>query len=630
MCGIVGIFDTRGAGTVDRALLDKMNQSQFHRGPDEGGLFVEPGVGLGHRRLSIIDLSSGQQPLFNEDGSVVVVFNGEIYNFQELVPELQAAGHVFRTRSDTEVIVHAWEEWGEACVERFRGMFAFALWDRNRQTLFLARDRLGVKPLYYALLPDGQLIFGSELKALLVHPGLTREIDARAVEDYFAYGYVPEPKTIYDSALKLPPGHTLTVRAGAPLPAPRQYWDIPFKPLPALSEGDAAEELIDRLREAIKIRLISEVPLGAFLSGGVDSSAVVAMMAQVSGGAVNTCSISFNDPAFDEARYAALVAERYHTKHYVDRVESDDYDLIDTLAGIYDEPYADSSALPTYRVCQLARKHVTVALSGDGGDENLAGYRRYRWHLYEERMRGMLPLGLRRPVFGLLGSVYPKADWAPKVLRAKTTFEALARDGVEGYFHGVSVMSDAMRGRLFSADFKKRLQGYRAIEVMRGHARHAPEHPLSRVQYLDMKTYLVGDILTKVDRASMAHALEVREPLLDHKLMEWWSGLSPDLKLRGTEGKYIFKKALEPYLPREVLYRPKMGFSIPLAAWFRGPLRERVRDAVLGESLAATGIFDRGYLRQMVEQHQSGRRDYSASLWTVLMFEAFVRRARMA
>ncbi len=629
MCGIVGIFDTRGAATVERALLNKMNQSQFHRGPDEGGLHVEPGVGLGHRRLSIIDLSSGQQPLFNEDGSVVVVFNGEIYNFQELVPELQAAGHVFRTRSDTEVIVHAWEEWGEACVERFRGMFAFALWDRNRKTLFLARDRLGVKPLYYALLSDGQLIFSSELKALLVHPSLSREIDARAVEDYFAYGYVPEPKTIYDSASKLPPGHTLTLRTGAPLPAPRQYWDIPFKPLPALSEGDVAEELIARLREAIKIRLISEVPLGAFLSGGVDSSAVVAMMAQVSGGAVNTCSISFNDPAFDEARYAALVAERYHTRHYVDRVESDDYGLIDTLAGIYDEPYADSSALPTYRVCQLARKHVTVALSGDGGDENLAGYRRYRWHLYEERMRGLLPLGLRRPVFGLLGSVYPKADWAPKIFRAKTTFEALARDGVEGYFHGVSVMSDAMRGRLFSADFKKRLQGYRAIEVMREHVRNAPEHPLSRVQYLDMKTYLVGDILTKVDRASMAHALEVREPLLDHKLMEWWSGLSPDLKLRGTEGKYIFKKALEPHLPREVLYRPKMGFSIPLAAWFRGPLRERVRDAVLGETLAATGIFDRGYLQQMVEQHQSGRRDYSASLWTVLMFEAFVRRTRM-
>ncbi len=626
MCGIVGIFDTQGQREIDRALLARMNDSQHHRGPDEGGLHAEPGVGLGHRRLSIIDLSTGQQPLFNEDGSVVVVFNGEIYNYLELIPELQAAGHQFHTRSDTEVIVHAWEQWGERCVDHLRGMFAFALWDRNQETLFIARDRLGVKPLYYALLSDGQFIFGSELKALIIHPGLKRDIDARAVEDYFAYGYVPEPKTIYSNAQKLPPGHTLTLRRGARLPAPRQYWDVPFAPLPAQSEKDTSEELIERLREAIKIRMISEVPLGAFLSGGVDSSAVVAMMAQVSRGAVNTCSISFSDPAFDEAHYAAMVAERYHTHHTVDRVEADDYGLIDTLAGVYDEPYADSSALPTYRVCQLARKHVTVALSGDGGDENLAGYRRYRWHLYEERMRSFLPLALRRPVFGLLGRVYPKADWAPKIFRAKTTFEALARDGVEGYFHGVSILSDAMRARLFSADFKRRLQGYRAIEVMREHASKAPEHPLSRVQYLDMKTYLVGDILTKVDRASMAHGLEVREPLLDHQLMEWWSGLSPDMKLRGREGKYIFKKALEPHLPHEVLYRPKMGFSVPLANWFRGPLRERVREAVLGQTLADTGIFDRAYLQEMVEQHQSGRRDYSASLWTVLMFEAFIRR----
>ena len=626
MCGIVGIFDTRGGGTIDRALLHKMNESQFHRGPDEGGLHLEPGVGFGHRRLSIIDLSSGQQPLFNEDHSVVVVFNGEIYNFQDLMAELSAAGHVFRTHCDTEVIVHAWEEWGEACVERMRGMFAFAVWDRNRQTLFLARDRLGVKPFYYALLPDGQFIFSSELKALMVHPGLNRTMDPRAVEDYFAYGYVPEPKTIYAGAHKLPPAHTLTLRRGEAFPAPRVYWDIPFKALPAMDERETQEELIARLREAVKIRLVSEVPLGAFLSGGVDSSAVVAMMSQVSEGAVNTCSISFGDPAFNEAKFAAMVAERYKTHHYVDQVESDDFDLIDTLAGVYDEPYADSSALPTYRVCQLARKHVTVVLSGDGGDENLAGYRRYRWHLYESRMRGLLPSGLRRPAFGLLGRLYPKADWAPKVLRAKTTFEALARDDVEGYFHGVSVMSDAMRGRLFSDEFRRSLQGYRAIEVMRGHAENAPEHPLSRVQYLDMKTYLVGDILTKVDRASMAHALEVREPLLDHKLMEWWSGLAPDMKLRGTEGKYIFKKALEPYLPHDVLYRPKMGFSVPLAAWFRGPLRQRVRDAVLGDTLAQTGIFDQAYLHEMVEQHQSGRRDYSASLWTVVMFEAFLRR----
>jgi asparagine synthase (glutamine-hydrolysing) len=424
----------------------------------------------------------------------------------------------------------------------------------------------------------------------------------------------------------LPPGHTLLLARDGNTPKPRRYWDIPFKPLPTIGEREAAQELIERLREAIKIRMVAEVPLGAFLSGGVDSGAVVAMMAGLSREPVNTCSIAFADPAFNEERFAAQVAERYRTRHYVDRVEADDYDLIDTLSGVYDEPYADSSALPTYRVCQLARKHVTVALSGDGGDENLAGYRRYRWHVYEERLRGLLPLSVRRPVFGALGRLYPKADWAPKIFRAKTTFEALARDGVEGYFHGVSIMGDAMRARLFNKGFRRELQGYRAIEVLRSHARRAPDHPLSRVQYLDMKTYLVGDILTKVDRASMAHALEVREPLLDHKLMEWWSGLPPQMKLNGREGKYIFKKALEPHLPREVLYRPKMGFSVPLAKWFRGPLRKRVREAVLGSALKDSGIFNERFLNAMVEQHESGRRDHSAVLWTVLMFEAFLRK----
>ena len=626
MCGIVGIFDTRGQRTVNADLLGRMNESQHHRGPDEGGLHTEPGVGLGHRRLSIIDLSGGRQPLFNEDDSVAVVFNGEIYNFAELMPELQALGHRFRTRSDTEVIVHAWEQWGEACVERLRGMFAFAIWDRNRQSLFLARDRLGVKPLYYAVLPGDQFIFASELKALMIHPGLKRDIDSRAVEEYFAYGYVPEPKTIFAGANKLPPGHTLLLARDGKIPKPRRYWDIPFKPLPAIGEREAAEELIGRLREAVEIRMVAEVPLGAFLSGGVDSSAVVAMMAGLSREPVNTCSIAFGDPAFNEEKFAAQVAERYRTRHYVDRVEADDYGLIDTLAGVYDEPYADSSALPTYRVCQLARRHVTVALSGDGGDENLAGYRRYRWHVYEERLRGLLPLNMRRPLFGALGRLYPKADWAPKVFRAKTTFEALARDGVEGYFHGVSIMGDAMRARLFNKHFRRDLQGYRAIEVLRKHARRAPDHPLSRVQYLDMQTYLVGDILTKVDRASMAHALEVREPLLDHKLMEWWSGLPPRMKLKGREGKYIFKKALEPHLPRAVLYRPKMGFSVPLAQWFRGPLRKRVREAVLGSALRDSGIFNERYLKDMVEQHQSGRRDHSAALWAVVMFEAFLRK----
>jgi len=625
MCGITGIFDTREANEISRELLDRMNETQFHRGPDEGGLHLEPGVGLGHRRLSIIDLSSGQQPLFNEDSSVVVVFNGEIYNFQQLVPELVALGHVFRTHSDTEVIVHAWEAWGEACVERFRGMFAFALWDRKQETLFVVRDRFGVKPLYYAFLDSGEFLFGSELKSLMAHPKLARDIDPLAVEEYFAYGYVPEPRTIFKRVCKLPPGFSLTLRRGEARALPKQYWDMPFTPVAVKNEAEASNELVERLQESIRLRMIADVPLGAFLSGGVDSSAVVAMMATQSKTPVNTCSIGFDDPAFNEIEFAQQVADRYQTAHHVETVAADDFSLVGQLAGVYDEPYADSSALPTYRVCELARKHVKVALSGDGGDEHFAGYRRYRWFRYEERMRSVMPLALRRPLFGALGRLYPKADWAPKVFRAKTTFEALARDTVEGYFHGVSLLSDAQRRQLFSPAFKRELQGYQAVEVLRRHAAVAPtDDPLSLVQYLDMKTYLVGDILTKVDRASMAHALEVREPLLDHELMGWVSGLPVDLKLKGTEGKYLLKKAMEPYLPNDVLYRKKMGFSVPLAAWFRGPLAATIRSVVLGERQASTGLFNQGFLRDVVEAHQAGRRDYSVILWTVLMFDAFL------
>ena len=628
MCGITGIFDIRGRRDVPRPLLERMNETQHHRGPDEGGIHLEPGIGLGHRRLSIIDLSTGQQPLYNEDGTVCVVFNGEIYNYQELISELQALGHVFHTRSDTEVIVHAWEAWGAESVKRFRGMFAFALWDRNRETLFLARDRLGVKPLYYATLPDGVLLFGSELKSLVAHPGLQRDLDPFAIEEYFALGYVPEPRTIYRGARKLPPAHTLVVRRGQPVPEPREYWDVSFTLDSRLSEADACAELMDRLRESVKLRMISEVPLGAFLSGGVDSSAVVAIMAGLSAEPVSTCSISFNDPAYDETKYAQLVAERYATRHFVDAVESEDFDLIDELAALYDEPYADSSAIPTYRVCQLARRHVTVALSGDGGDESFGGYRRYRLHLMEERMRRPLPMGVRRPVFGLLGHLYPKADWAPRVFRAKTTFQALARDSVQAYFHSISVLRDDLRPTLYSQSLMRELGGYSAIQVFERHAsRVQVEDPLALIQYIDLKTYLVGDINTKVDRASMAHSLEVREPLMDHPLVEWLATLPSSLKLRAGEGKYVFKRAMEPLLPRDVLHRQKMGFAVPLAKWFRGPLRERVRTTVLNGRLAETGLFNLRTLKQLVEQHESGVRDHSAPLWSVLMFDAFLRAA---
>lgn len=621
MCGIAGIFDTRGDEIPSADLIGRMTDAILHRGPDESGIHCEPGLALGHRRLSIIDIASGQQPLFNEERSVAIVFNGEVYNFGELRPELEALGFRFRTHSDTEVILHAWQAWGSDCVRRLRGMFAFAIWDQKRRHLFLARDRLGIKPLYYALLPNGHFVFGSELKALLPHPRLPRTRDPLAIEDYFAYGYIPEPRTIYSDVRKLPPGHTLLIEKGqTTLPRTSQYWDVPFRDNGSASQADAERELIDRLREAVDIRLVAEVPLGAFLSGGVDSSAIVALMAELMDQPVKTCAIGFDVAAFDETGYARQVAERYRTDHQTDTVKADDFELLDRLGWLYDEPFADSSAMPTYRVCEAARKRVTVALSGDGGDENLAGYRRYRMHLAEERMRSRLPLALRRPLFGALGALYPKADWAPRVLRAKTTFQSLARDSVGAWFHSVSRTTDTQRRALFSPALRNDLAGYNAVQVLREHAARAPtDHPLSLVQYLDLKTFLVS-ILHKVDRASMAHSLEVRVPLLDHQLVEWMSGLRPEWKLVGGDGKHLFKRALKPYLPDEIMYRPKQGFSIPLAEWFRGPLRESYRVQVLGEAMADNGLFDSDYLRLLQQQHDSGRRDNSVAMWALLMF----------
>ncbi len=628
MCGISGLFDLRGTRAFSGALMSAINDIQAHRGPDEADLHLEPGLALGHRRLSVIDLATGIQPQFNEDGSVVIVFNGEIYNYRELSVELKALGHVFKTRSDTEVIVHAWEAWGEECLHRLRGMFAFALWDRNQQVLFMARDRMGVKPMHYALLPDGSFVFGSELKVITAHPSFARRIDPLAVEEYFALGYVADPRCIYQGAFKLPPGHKLLLRRGMDrLPEPQPYWDVRFTLDNRITLRDAQAELLQRIDESVRLRLVADVPLGAFLSGGVDSSAVVASMAQVAGSRIKTCAIGFEDPRFNESQFAQMVAERYGTDHRLDIVGSDDFDLIDTLAWLYDEPFADSSAVPTYRVCQMARQHVTVALSGDGGDESFGGYRRYRLHLAEEKARRALPLAVRKPLFGALGSLYPKADWAPRVLRAKTTFQALAFDSAQAYLHSVSVLRADERERLYSDGFKRQLGGYRALDLFRQHGERAgTDDPLALVQYLDYKTWLVGDINTQVDRAGMAHSLEVREPLMDHQLIEWLATVPTSLKIQGQEGKYLLKKAFEPRLPADVLYRPKMGFSVPLAKWLRGPLAERTREALLGPRMLEAGYFDADTLRSMVRQHQSGQRDFSAPLWTLLMFEAFLRQ----
>ncbi len=626
MCGIAGIFDTKEQREINETLLAHMNQVQFHRGPDEGGMHIEPGVGLAHRRLSIIDISTGQQPMLNQEQTVCVVFNGEIYNFRDIRSELEKLGYTFNTHSDTEVILHAWQAWGEACVKRLRGMFAFAIWDKKERVLFLARDRMGIKPLYYTLTKTGLLLFSSELKAILVHPDVCRETDPKAIEDYFSFGYIPDPKTIFRGVHKLAPGHTMIVQREKPLSEPKRYWDVPFEPKVRGSEQDICQELMSKLDEAVKIRLVSEVPLGAFLSGGVDSSSIVALMARANSDPINTCSISFGDPAYNESEFAQTVANLYRTNHHVEQVNQNDFDLIDKLVSLYDEPYADSSAIPTYRVCELAKQRVTVALSGDGGDEQFAGYRRHRWAFYEEQVRNRIPGPLRRPLFGFLGKAYPKMDWAPKVFRAKSTFQALARNTVEGYLHSVSVVPDYVRSSMYSEQFKNSLQGYNSIEVFNHHLANAPvEDALSLVQYLDMKTYLPGDILTKVDRASMAHALEVRVPILDHEFVEWVSGIAPELKLKGREGKYIFKKALEPILPNEILYRDKMGFAVPLSSWFRGPLKERVRQSLLSDDFADIGIFDHVQIRKMVDDHQTGRKEHSAAIWSLLMFESFHR-----
>src|SRR6516225_9634068 len=627
MCGIAGIFDYHGQAEIDRKLLRRMTEILSHRGPDGDGYHIAPGIGLGHRRLAIVDLAAGNQPLFNEDGTICVVYNGEIYNFHPLMAELLELGHVFRTRCDTEVIVHAWEEWGVACLDRFNGMFAFALWDAAQEVLFVARDRLGEKPLYYSFLADGRLLFASELKSLLLSPQVDRQLDPQGIEEFFAFGYIPDPRSVYRSVRKLAPAHYLLVRRGEPPPEPIAYWDLRFIDGASVRRSEVEDELIARLRESVRMRMIADVPLGAFLSGGVDSSGVVAMMARLIPDPVSTFSISFGARGWDESIFSREIAERYGTDHHVRAVHPNSFDLLDRLATIYDEPFGDSSAMPTFRVCAAARENVTVALSGDGGDEVFAGYRRYRWHCFEEHVRSWVPGALRRPLFGLLGAAYPKLDWAPRPLRAKATLQELGRDSIGAYFSSVSICSDELRNRLFASNLRHELQGYNAAEVLTSHMTQCnSEDALSRVQYADFKTYLPGDILTKVDRASMANSLEVRVPLLDHTLVEWAAELPSNLKLHGREGKYIFKAALAPYVGKTILYRPKQGFAVPLAAWFRGPLRHRMAEMPCAPALRASGLFDMATVKTLLDQHQAGERDHSAALWSLSVFEAFLRQ----
>jgi asparagine synthase (glutamine-hydrolysing) len=622
MCGIAGIFHLETAKPVDPERVRRMTDAIAHRGPDGAGVWTAPGVGLGHRRLSIIDLEGGAQPMHSDDGALTLTFNGEIYNFMELRKELEAAGLAFHTHSDSEVILQGWRHWGPDCVSHFHGMFAFAIHDARTKQLFLARDRLGVKPLFYAALPDGSIIFGSELKALTAHPALRREVDLAAVDDYMAFGYVPDHACIIRGVKKLPAGHTLLLQQGRALPPPTEYWDIDFSKRVRGSQAELSEELLRLMRQGVVSRMVADVPLGAFLSGGVDSSSVVALMAEHSRQPVKTCSIGFDVGALDESEYAQTIARRFATDHRSRKVATDDFSLMDNLAHHFDEPFADASALPTFRVCELAREQVTVALSGDGADEALAGYRRHVFHDKEEQLRGLLPQSLRGPLFGGLGNLYPKADWAPRPLRAKTTLLSLARTGPQGYTDAVSLTNPALRLALYSQRMRGSIGGYRAEDHMERLMANAPaQSGLDQAQYADMKMWLPGDILTKVDRTSMAVGLEAREPLLDHRLLEFAASLPDKMRIRGGQGKWLMKKTMETYLPKDILYRPKMGFVTPIDQWFRGAMAGEARALSTSLTFSQMDLFDSKAIAKAAEDHIAGRVNNGRLLWQLVMLE---------
>jgi asparagine synthase (glutamine-hydrolysing) len=616
MCGIAGMAQTHPDGSVDSAAIHRMCEAIVHRGPDDEGIFVKAGVGLGMRRLSIIDIAGGHQPVFNEDKSIWIVFNGEIYNFPELRSELLARGHRFSTHTDTEVIVHLYEEHGADCVKKLRGMFAFALYDERAGRLLLARDRLGIKPLHYAL-DNGSLLFASEMRAILaVRPDLA-QVDQAALLHYMYFGYIPDPATAFQSIRKLPPGHLLEFEKGQI--RLRQYWDFPqYGTYEPAGEEELLEELEFRLAEAVRIRLIADVPLGAMLSGGMDSSTIVALMARATSQPVKTFSIGFRQADFNEAPYARIVAQKFGTDHHELILEPDILETVEMLTRHMEEPFGDSSMLPTYFISSLARQHVTVALSGDGGDEAFAGYERYRIHL-EDRSYKWLPQWAG-PLYR--DYVHPLV---PYRMPGRNLAYSISLPWQRRYIEGVSFQSFQREMGMLSDEFmasdRTPLKGFEE------YLEKAPaDDPLSRVLYLDSKTYLPGDILTKVDRMSMATSLEARVPMLDHIFLEWVTALKPKWKMGNGSQKFILKKlALRLGVPSEVLNRPKQGFALPLGHWMRNELKDLVQSTLLDTQTENRGYFKARGVKRMLDEHFQGRRDHSARLWRLLMFELWHR-----
>ncbi len=625
MCGIAGFISLKDARSRDEreALLAAMCRVITHRGPDEQGMMVDGEAALGMRRLSIIDLKTGQQPIYDESGNLAIVFNGEIYNFRELKTELENLGHRFKTNSDTETIIHAYEEFGADCLQRLRGMFAFAIWNKAKKELFVARDRVGKKPLYYCLTDDsdgGEFVFGSELKVLLTHGKIKREIDLAALDAYLSFGYVPDPLCIFKNVHKLPPAHYLTFCGGKV--ETRSYWDFEYKENPIRKEEDYIEELRELIKDAVNVRLISEVPLGAFLSGGVDSSAVVGNMSRLMDQPVKTFSIGFNEDSFSELKYARIAAKHFGTEHHEFIVTPDLCSVVDELVWHFDEPFADSSALPTYMVSKMARDFVTVVLSGDGGDELFAGYTRY---VVDKKRSGLekLPKSIRSGVLQTVSEMLPHS--AP----GKNYLYNASLDAVDRYIDSVSSFSPLNKRSLYSAGLKQSLNGNSGAgeALFRKFAGSVETgNPVDKLLYLDSKTYLPGDILTKVDRMSMAVSLEARVPLLDHKLIEFVTKIPAELKLKGLETKYIFKQAMKGLVPDSILNRPKQGFGVPINDWINTQLRDRIREDLLEKRTLERGYFQPEYIRLLLDEHARGRRDHSHSLWILWMLELWHRR----
>lgn len=623
MCGIAGFIaqDNFSDEHESMLVLDLMCRRIAHRGPDDQGMIVSGAVALGMRRLSIIDLAGGRQPMSGCAGAVTIVFNGEIYNYRELQHELEGRGHQFKTHSDTETILHAYEEYGSACVERLRGMFAFALWDASRQELFIARDRAGKKPLYYNVTPRGTLIFGSELKSLREHPEFRSEMSPAALDAYLTFGYVPDPLTIFDDVHKLPPGHHLTFSAGRV--RVKQYWDFPYsepQAEPAQSEEECLEELSALLDEAVRLRLVADVPLGAFLSGGVDSSTVVGLMARHTPQPVKTFSIGFHEDSYNELKYARVAAKQFGTDHHEFVVTPDICEIVDELVWHFDEPFADSSAIPTYMVSKLAREFVKVVLSGDGGDELFGGYTRYA---LDRKRSGFarLPRSFRRRVMQPMGRRLPHGAWG------RNYVHNVALDPLDRYIEDISIFTRLNKPSLYTDGFRQRLGATEAAAGFREYAeRSRAGDPLDPLLYLDSKTYLPGDILTKVDRMSMAASLEVRVPLLDHKLIEFVCTRIPaSMKMKGPETKHIFKRAVRDLVPAEILNRPKQGFGVPIEQWINEQLRERVRGTLTEARTQQRGYIEPRYVNLLLDEHERGRRDHATELWALFMLELWQR-----